>query len=414
MNKNVFDKTSVEGISRSACTMPRREKEGREEIFFSIIVPLYNKADYIARALDSVFMQTFKNFELVIVDDESTDQSLYIVNQYFKAVGGIPRNVKIITARHAGVGSARNNGVANSTGYHLVFLDADDIYCLNYLESMKNLIDRWPKAKIWGTNYFIMKNGEKKIALEAPFKEGIIVYYEVYTRSLCMPLTANSYCITRDAFEEIGGYRTDLSLGEDFDLWLKVTLRHPLVFLNKPLSVYSQDADPKHRAMGRMHDPKGHVIFHLDEFKEDEKKIPLLKALLDRMRVATLDDYYFTEYQVATTKIINEVDWFNQSWYDRMIYHSNRCPIPLKRTLRIMKKILSKRKMKKRILLLLLFVVLLLGCVSCAALVSCYMASLESMPIWDALALPPATLALGLLVVGFPALGIYQIVINNK
>jgi len=177
-----------------------------KKYYFSITMPLYNKGQYVTRALDSIFSQTFDDYELVIVDDQSSDGSLGVIERYFLKNGGVPENVKIITQPHGGVGAARNNGVAHSSGQHLVFLDADDWWLKDYLEEMYGLTVRWPEAKLFGTGYYVRKDGEEKvapIAVDASFKEGLAVYHEPYYKSpelLCMPLTANSYCITRDAF----------------------------------------------------------------------------------------------------------------------------------------------------------------------------------------------------------------------
>lgn len=281
---------------------------------FSVIIPLYNKAEYISRALDSVFAQKYTNYEVVIVDDESSDGSLDVVEQYFDEMGGIPNNVEIVKQGHAGVGAARNNGAAHSTGTYLAFLDADDWWKEGYLSELRGLISRWPQAKMFGTGYYIRKDGKEEvapIALEDGFEEGLIVYHEVYDRSpnLCMPLTANSYCINRQAFEEIGGYRTDLTLGEDLYLWMQASLHYPLAFLNKPLSVYCNDVNPEYRALGKRHKPEGHVFFHLEAFKLEEESSPLLKKLLDRTRIGTLNEYYFIqEYHQAALKLVDEVD----------------------------------------------------------------------------------------------------------
>ena len=87
-----------------------------------------------------------------------------------------------------------------------------------------------------------------------------------------------------------------------------------MAFLNRPLSVYSHDVDPSNRAIGRLHKPVGHVIFNLEEFRDEEEKFPLLKKLLDRMRVGTIGEYYPIEaYRKEVLKLMEAVDWDNQS-----------------------------------------------------------------------------------------------------
>jgi glycosyltransferase involved in cell wall biosynthesis len=299
----------------------------KDHYYFSAVMPVYNKADYVQRALDSVFRQSFEDYELIIVDDKSSDESMEAVEQYFDKRGGMGENVQLVRQNHAGVGAARNNGVAHANGRYLVFLDADDWWLPDYLGEMYGLTRRWPSGEIFGTNYYVKKNGDEclsQVAIDPEFEEGEVVYHEVYDRGQslmdCMPLTANSYCISRNAFEEAGGYPTELTLGEDLYLWLTVTQQYPLIFLNKALSVYCHDVDPQQRALGKRHTPQGHVAFHLEGLRTAGN--PTLKQFLDRIRVEGLNEYYFSEYRESCQKLVREVDWSRQSWRDRLIYCS--------------------------------------------------------------------------------------------
>ena len=114
---------------------------------FSVIIPLYNKAPYVARAIDSVLAQSFKDYELIIMDDGSKDDSFEIVSNSIEG----RQNCHLYRQENAGVSMARNNGVAASKGDYLCFLDADDWWDSCFLEEMSKLIDcSWKPIEVRG------------------------------------------------------------------------------------------------------------------------------------------------------------------------------------------------------------------------------------------------------------------------
>ena len=125
---------------------------------FSVIIPLYNKAPYVAKAIGSVLAQTFTDYELIIVDDGSKDDS---AEKAVQAIGN-HTNVRLIKQENAGVSMARNNGAAISQGDYLCFLDADDWWEPTFLEEMSKLVEEFPDAGIYGTNYIIVNETKHK------------------------------------------------------------------------------------------------------------------------------------------------------------------------------------------------------------------------------------------------------------
>ena len=192
---------------------------------FSVVIPLYNKAPYIAKAINSVLSQTFTDYELVIVDDGSKDDSAEIAA---KAIEG-RQNCRLIRQENAGVSMARNNGIAASHGDYLCFLDADDWWEPTFLEEMSKLIGEFPEAGICGTNYTIVNETKKKtrvakIGVEEGFEKGYINYCRVYAKTLYMPLWTGAVCIPRKVFDEMQGFPQGIKLGEDFMLWIRIAL----------------------------------------------------------------------------------------------------------------------------------------------------------------------------------------------
>ena len=240
---------------------------------FSVIIPLYNKAPYVEKAIRSVAAQTFREFELIVIDDGSTDIA---APQPPKGGAGltysdieqlIDGKGILIKQKNSGVSTARNNGVALANYPYICFLDADDWWAPTYLEEMKALIDEFPDAGIYGSSYYIVKNGRERVAaigVEPGFEKGTINYCQVYARTLIMPLWTGAVVVPKAIFDEQKGFKPTLKLGEDFDLWIRIALRHPVVLLNKPLAYYNQDVEVTGRAIGNLHNPTSHMLWNID------------------------------------------------------------------------------------------------------------------------------------------------------
>lgn len=257
---------------------------------FSVIIPLYNKAPYIAKAIESVLGQTFRDFEVIVIDDGSTDQSLEVAKTFEN------KSITIISQPNSGVSTARNNGVKLAKHPYICFLDADDWWHPTFLEEMKRLITDFPDAGIYGSGYYIVKHGQERIApigVPQGFERGIIDYCEVYAKTLCMPLTSISVVIPKHIFDEEEGFKSQLKFGEDFDLWIRIALKHKVILVNKPLAYYNQDVDVNNRgvAVHKTYSPVNHFIFNLDYLYDNEKNNHRLKILLDKLRVYILLKY---------------------------------------------------------------------------------------------------------------------------
>lgn len=315
---------------------------------FSIVIPLYNKAQYIENAVNSVLSQTFTDYELVIVDDGSKDNSADIAE---KAIAG-KSNCKLIRQENAGVSVARNNGVVVSQGDYLCFLDADDWWEPAFLEEMSKFIDEFPEAGIYGTNYIIVNETKKKtrvapIGVDAGFEKGYINYCQVYAKTLAMPLWTGAVCMQRTIFNEFGGFPKGIKLGEDFLLWIRIALKYKVAFLNKPLAYYNQDVDVANRGVGRLHKPQEHMLWNLGFLKNEEKTNPDYKRLVDNLRTYSLMPYYISEEYHNDAKIeLDKVDWNNQPKSVQKLYKS---PIILLRSLNFVMKFGSwfKTRFKK-------------------------------------------------------------------
>lgn len=285
---------------------------------FSVITPLYNKAPYVRKAMESVVGQTYKDWEMVVVDDGSTDGSGDIV----RSVND--NRIRLVRQDNSGVSAARNRGVAESAAPYICFLDADDWWEPTFLEEISGMIKEHPDAGIYGTGYWIIKNGNKRLApigVDKGFSEGEINYCRVYAKTLCMPLTSISVCILREVFDEAGGFPMGVTLGEDFMLWLRIALKHKTVLLNKPLCNYNQDVDVTYRGTHHLRDPKEHMLWQLIEYEPLEKTDPDYKQLIDNLRTYSLMNYLLDKrYRAAARKELAKVDWSRQPLHVQQLY----------------------------------------------------------------------------------------------
>ena len=290
---------------------------------YSVIVPLYNKEQYIERTLLSIFAQTYADYELIVVDDGSTDRSYSIACQ---AVGDNNPNRHVVRQENSGVAAARNKGAAMAKGDLICFLDSDDWWEPGFLQAIDTLTTECPDAGLYGTSFYIVKNGRRRIApigFEDNFQKGYINYCQTYARTLCMPISSSSVAIPKAAFNETGGFRSHLTLGEDFDLWIRLATTHPVAMINKPLANYFQDLPPNKRATRRLHNPQQHMLWNLDYLAEREAKDPDLKYLLDRLRGSGLYRYYLSRpYHQMALEQLAKIDWGHLPNSTYRLYHS--------------------------------------------------------------------------------------------
>lgn len=281
-------------------------------------MPLYNKAPYVRKAVESVVSQTYRDWELVVVDDGSSDDSAEVVG-----LVDDPR-IRLVRQANAGVGAARNRGVSESGAPYLCFLDADDWWEPTFLEEMAGLMERHPDAGTYGTGYYIVKNGKRRVApvgVDEGFAEGEINYCRVYARTLCMPLTSISVCMPRTVFDKAGGFPTDVRLGEDFLLWLRIALSNSVVLLNKPLANYNQDVDVTYRGTHHLHSPEKNMMWHLGEWEPLESSNSDYKQLVDNLRCYNLQNYLLDRrYRSAARAELAKVDWSRQPQSTRRLY----------------------------------------------------------------------------------------------
>ena len=310
------------------------------KIRFSVIVPLYNKEPYVEKALRSILEQTFSDFELIVVNDGSKDNSLAVAQRVLAGV----ENAKIINQENAGVSTARNNGVAASKGDYICFLDADDWWEPTFLEKLDKLIKDYPEAKLYSCAYYYVKTGRREKKVDIP--TGYFNYCKEYSKNLQMPIWTGATCLSRVTFDEMGGFKPHLKLGEDFDLWIRIALLNKVAFFNVPLSNYNQDVDVNNRGIGHLTEPQVHMLWNLDYLQKEELTNPDYKQLIDNLRTYGLMPYYLSkDYHLAAKKELQKVDWSGQSHKYKILYEM---PVPV---LKFREKLLKQGSKIKRFII---------------------------------------------------------------
>jgi glycosyltransferase involved in cell wall biosynthesis len=209
----------------------------------SVVIPLFNKGPYIARTLDSVLRQTFQDFKVIVVDDGSTDDGAEIVRGFDD-----PR-IQLIQQPNQGESVARNRGVDESQSDFVAFLDADDEWMPKHLETILNLIEKYPSAGMYTTACARkFRTTEEKIrsvnyqCIPNPPWEGLIPDYFKSGARGSSPVNSSVAVIPRKIFQEVGGFPEGYWWGPDADLFGKIALRYPVAFSWEVGAIYHVDA----------------------------------------------------------------------------------------------------------------------------------------------------------------------------
>lgn len=319
----------------------------------SIIVPLYNKAPYVEKALESILAQSFGDWECIIVDDGSTDNSAQVVREW---IGRIEeketRNEKretrfhVIHQENSGVSAARNRGIAESKGEYIAFLDADDWWAPTFLEEMMQLAADYPEAGIYASNYIYYKPGKTRVGVKDIYDaqdkahydsdwRGYINYPRSYYTNGGQVVWTGATMMDRARIEDCRLERGDyfqrgVKLGEDFLLWSRMAMRYPVAFTSHPLAYYNNDVPATLRLTCNVHRPEAHMLWHLEELEEVRSQKSEVRSqmsedwekLFSKLRAMGLVEYWLQdEYHAVAKEELKKVAWDKlDDWKDKTKY----------------------------------------------------------------------------------------------
>ena len=207
----------------------------------SVIIPTYNRAAMIGRAVESVLAQTFSDYELIVVDDGSTDETEGVLSAY--------RNqITVLKQPNRGVSSARNHGIENAKGHLIAFLDSDDLWLPEKLSRQTAFFKSHPRALICQTEEIWIRDGRRVNPKQRHRKLNGDIF--IPSLELCL-VSPSAVMLHKSLFNEIGKFDEALPACEDYDLWLRISCRHPVYLIDTPLIIkQGGHADQLSRAPG--------------------------------------------------------------------------------------------------------------------------------------------------------------------
>jgi glycosyltransferase involved in cell wall biosynthesis len=245
----------------------------------SVVIPLYNKAAYIARAVASVAAQTHRDLELIVVDDGSTDGGADIVRAYDD-----PR-VRLISQPNAGVSAARNRGVVEARSDWVAFLDADDEWLPEFLQTVIDLRARYPDAGMYATAVLFSWDGRTHqgdyVGIPDAPEGGLLPDY--FRAGLGTPPVCSSAVMTpKNTLAEVGGFPVGMTRGEDLSTWARIALRYRVAWSPVPGAIYHLSAQG--RACSRATD------------KAEVACAPVIEQFLESGAEPVSSRFYMREY----------------------------------------------------------------------------------------------------------------------
>lgn len=297
---------------------------------FSIVIPLYNKQNSIVSTLQSVFAQTYQNFEIVVVDDGSTDNSAQVVEDF---INSLPfregQGIGLIRKPNGGVCSARNRGIQEAKYDYIALLDGDDLWDEHYLEEQVRLIKDFPEAKMWGVNYADIVNG--KIY---PYQQGMGKDYRGYVEDYFGTSHADLFCsssvvLTKEIAQEVGMQDERMAYSEDLDFWYRIILHAKVVYCDKVLAFYNKDAENRAEQDFHAHfNIKRRMEYYLEKYVPYFEGNPLFARFIS-LRAAWLilqEGYYFGDKydRKATDKIVKYLAYEHMPYKYRLIFRTPR------------------------------------------------------------------------------------------
>lgn len=213
----------------------------------SVIIPTYNRWPRLAAAVRSVLAQSYRDFELIVVDDGSTDDSAAQLAQFAS-------KLRYCHQAQCGVSAARNLGVSQSRGRLIAFLDSDDLWEPDKLKVQVDFMESSPLVQICQTEEIWLRNGVRvnpKLKHRKPSGDIFVQSVE-----LCL-VSPSAVMLSRELFDQIGGFDESLPVCEDYDLWLRIARDHPVALIGQPLVI-------KH---GGHADQLSHSLWGMDRFR---------------------------------------------------------------------------------------------------------------------------------------------------
>jgi len=258
-------------------------------MLISVVIPLYNKNDTVLRALDSVLNQTDLPDEIIVVNDGSSDGSEEVVKNLNHPL------ITVIHQKNGGVSSARNKGIEFAKNEWIAFLDADDVWKMEYIKQIKNLAELYPDCNVLATAYKLQDylGTNKSIILNKIHFSGtkgkLSNYFDVAACSN-PPLWSSAVVVKKSAILGIGGFPLNIKSGEDLLTWARLAVENEIAYSLKELSVFIQDSahtyNDRPNRIPEHEDMVGNELIRLYELNPNIYKIKNYIGFWKKMRAS--------------------------------------------------------------------------------------------------------------------------------
>jgi len=241
--------------------------------FFSIIIPTFNRKPLLKIAVDSAFNQTFTDFEIIVIDDGSSDDTSEMIRSYED------KRLTFLTQSNHGVAHARNRGLEKASGKFIAFLDSDDRWTKEKLEKTAEYIAQFPSIGIFHTEETWYRRGKFLSHKEKHKKPSGYVYKKALP--LCC-ISISTAVIKKEVFEDVGTFDESLEACEDYDFWLRAASQYEVKLIPEELTLKD----------GGRSDQLSSIVWGLDRFRiKALEKMILSKSLKEDDHIATVKEF---------------------------------------------------------------------------------------------------------------------------
>lgn len=270
-------------------------------LHYSIVIPLYNKYEYIKKTIDSVLSQTYPYFEVIVVDDGSTDGSATVVEK----IGD--QRIRLIKQENKGVSAARNTGIKASKFEFIAFIDGDDWWHEDFLLKITNLVEDYPHLDFFASKFASIKNQQMITSFDELFQNNKNTTFNLFevgynNRDAALPIHTSSVVIKKKALLNAGGFDERIHFFEDYDLFMRVAIHSDVAYANfQPLSFYYQDVSVEKRATGKLPNLNRNLFFYTEKMQDLYKNNLLFEK------------YYLKLFSIYTFDY-----WINETYHDNI------------------------------------------------------------------------------------------------
>lgn len=257
----------------------------------SIVIPLFNKSESVSGTIRSVLEQTYQDFEIILIDDGSTDNSYQVVSE----LSMLDPRLNLIQKSNGGVCSARNVGIETAKGEYVALLDADDIWDKNYLEEQMRMVADFPECYMWGINYGETIDGviirDVPTGLPKGFRGIVEDYFRIPGRISDL-FCSSSVLIRKSVFEHVGMFDERIKYAEDSDMWFRIISRFPVAFYDRYMVFYRFDAE--NRAQTKYRPLEYFLPYFVDKYSSYKDNL-VFYTWIHRWSAQHIAKYYFNQ-----------------------------------------------------------------------------------------------------------------------